>query len=168
MAITLTANYKETLSPEIVETIDNLLEKEYSLENILEFIDFFGQENAQHVEELIDTVDITDCPKSDLFDFIESYGIGSLEYFEGYWKLLDTYNEGAIEAFIALYDISDLHQFEETYEGYFENDREFIENYLDSMGDNIPSWIVIDYDSTWACSLRYDYDQEDGHYFRSC
>lgn len=168
MAITLTANYKETLAPEIVEVIDDLIERDYPLETILEFIDYYGEENAEHVEELIDTVDNTDCPKSDLYDFIESYGIGSLEYFEGYWKLLDTYNEGAIEAFIAAFDIEDLHHFEDTYEGYFDTTKDFVEHYLDLACDQVPSWIVVDYEATWDSSLRFDYTEEDGHYFRSC
>ena len=55
MAITLTANYKETLAPEIVEVIDDLIERDYPLDTILEFIDYYGEENAEHVEELIDT-----------------------------------------------------------------------------------------------------------------
>lgn len=168
MAITLTANYKETLAPEIIEVIDSLLENDYELNTILEFIDYFGEDYIDHIGDLIDTVDINDCPKSDLYDFIESYGIESLLYFEEYWKLLDDYNLGAIEAFIALYDISDLKHFEETYEGYFDSDKEFVEHFMDMTGDNIPSWIVVDYEATWNSYLSYDYTEENGHYFRSC
>jgi antirestriction protein len=39
MTVTLTANYKETLKAETVELIDELLEDNYELSDILEFID---------------------------------------------------------------------------------------------------------------------------------
>jgi antirestriction protein len=39
MAITLTANYKEVLTAETVEKIDELLEENYALDDMLEFID---------------------------------------------------------------------------------------------------------------------------------
>ena len=39
MSITLTANYKETLAAETVEKIDELLDENYALDDMLEFID---------------------------------------------------------------------------------------------------------------------------------
>lgn len=39
MSITLTSNYKETLKVETVEMIDNLIEDNYALDDMLEFID---------------------------------------------------------------------------------------------------------------------------------
>lgn len=39
MSITLTANYKETLSAEVVEKIDELMEENYHLDDMLEFLD---------------------------------------------------------------------------------------------------------------------------------
>ena len=39
MSVTLTANYKETLAAETVEKIDELLEENYALDDMLEFID---------------------------------------------------------------------------------------------------------------------------------
>lgn len=39
MSVTLTANYKETLKAETVELIDELLDDNYELTDILEFID---------------------------------------------------------------------------------------------------------------------------------
>jgi hypothetical protein len=45
MAITLTASYKETLNAATVEKIDELLDEQYSLEDILEFIDEHNEED---------------------------------------------------------------------------------------------------------------------------
>ena len=39
MSVTLTANYKETLAAETVEKIEELLEENYALDDMLEFID---------------------------------------------------------------------------------------------------------------------------------
>ena len=39
MSVTLTANYKEVLNTETVEKIDELLEENYALDDMLEFID---------------------------------------------------------------------------------------------------------------------------------
>ncbi len=35
--------------------------------------------------------------------------------------------------------------------------REIVDEYLESMDREIPSWIVIDYEATWDCNLRHDY-----------
>ena len=45
MSITLTANYKETRNAQTVEKIDELLEDNYALEDILEFIDNRNEED---------------------------------------------------------------------------------------------------------------------------
>ena len=43
MSITMTANYKEVLNTETVEKIDELLEENYALDDILEFIDTYNE-----------------------------------------------------------------------------------------------------------------------------
>ena len=54
MSITLTANYKETLSIDTVEKIDELIDDQYSLEDILEFIDAHSEEDfVSYYEEYV-------------------------------------------------------------------------------------------------------------------
>ena len=43
MTITMTANYKEVLATDTVEKIDELLEDNYALDDILEFIDTYNE-----------------------------------------------------------------------------------------------------------------------------
>ena len=43
MSVTLTANYKEVLATDTVEKIDELLEDNYALDDILEFIDTYNE-----------------------------------------------------------------------------------------------------------------------------
>jgi hypothetical protein len=168
MTITLTANYKESLAPEIVEIVDELVEDGgYELEEVLTVYDYFGDEYVENIADIIDILENTDASKSDLYDFLEEYTVDDLEYFEKYQELREDYDSAAVDAFIALYSVSDLENFEDSYEGYYDNVRDLVEELMDIMGTEIPSWVCIDYEATWECSLRHDYDEENGYYFRN-
>ena len=62
------------------------------------------------------------------------------------------------------------------YVGYFENRRAFIDDYLESFGVEIPSYLAIDYKTTWEADLRHTFDfvpadesrpdEGEGWYFR--
>lgn len=45
MSVTLTANYKEVYSNETLDKIDALLEENYALDDMIQFIDQYGEEN---------------------------------------------------------------------------------------------------------------------------
>ena len=165
MAITLSANYKETLAPEIVEIVDNLVENDYPLEEVLAVYDYFGEDYAENLEQILEVLENTDADNSDLYDFLDEFGVNNLEYFEKYQELRDVYDPAAVDAFISLYDVSDLENFEDNYRGQFDTHREFIEDIMEAGDYHIPNWIHIDYDSTWECELRHEYDEEDGYYF---
>jgi hypothetical protein len=51
MSITLTANYKETLAEVTVEKIDELLDENYALDDMLEFIDTYNENDFVHYYE---------------------------------------------------------------------------------------------------------------------
>ncbi len=54
MSITLTANYTETLKTETVEFIQNLLEENYALDDMLEFIDTYNENDfVAYYEEYV-------------------------------------------------------------------------------------------------------------------
>jgi len=54
MSITFTANYKEVLSAETVEKIDELVEDQYALDDILEFIDIYNEADfVSYYEEYV-------------------------------------------------------------------------------------------------------------------
>jgi hypothetical protein len=168
MSITLTDTYKETLAPSTVMIVNELVENGYELEEVLEFVDYFGEEFSEVVESIIDMVNDTAAGKSDVYDFIQEHGINNLEHFAEYWRLLDVHYQGPIDAFIRLYDVNQLDNFDDYYYGEFCDVREFVEHLLELEGTEIPSWVEVDYDATWECSLRHDYDEENGYYFRKC
>jgi antirestriction protein len=88
------------------------------------------------------------------------------EYQEQYQKLSETYGKDAVDAFLELYDEDDLESFEEAYYGSYDSEADFAEQFVnDVYGVDVPSILVIDWEATWNCNLRYDFDFEDGFVF---
>ena len=145
MSVTLTANYKEVLNTETVEKIDELLDENYALDDMLEFID---QRNEN--------------------DFVA--------YYEEYVRCGEAIGYEAVDALIGeMGCMSDIENCDERYQGFYHNEAEFAEEFMDEMGYDIPSYIVVDWDATWEQNLRYDFTCcSDGsnyrpyHIFRDC
>jgi len=90
----------------------------------------------------------------------------SEEYQEEYQKLCDSYGKDAVDAFLELYDESDLESFEEAYYGRYDSESDFAEEFTtDVLGVDIPVHVVVDWEATWNSGLRYDFDFEDGFVF---
>jgi len=168
MAITLTDNYKEVLAPEIVEIIDNLVEEGYELTDVLDTLDYFGEEYAEHLEAIIECRADNSADNEELYDFIEAFSVDDLKYFEDYKSAVDDYNEDAVKAYIEVQGgVQYVSGFEDAYEGEFDRLEDFVDNFMENMGESIPSWVVVDHEATWNCSLRHDYYEEKGFYFRN-
>jgi hypothetical protein len=167
MSITLTANYKETLAPEVIEIVDELIENGQELPNLLEILDYFGEEYQENLEEIVRALDETGAKKSELQEFIDAFSIDDLEHFEQYNALAADFPTEAIEAFCYIWGLCDLQHFEDSYQGAWDDEAEFAEHICEDLLDhNVPSWIVIDWQATWDSSLRYDYSERDGFYFQ--
>lgn len=88
------------------------------------------------------------------------------ENVELYEELCDDYPQEAVRAFINLYDEDELNRFEDCFIGCYDSEAAFAEEYvIDVCGNSIPSYVVVDWDATWNCNLRYDFDFEDGFVF---
>jgi hypothetical protein len=102
-----------------------------------------------------------------LLDKVEESEI-SEEYREKYDELCKLYGQDPVDEFIELYSEEDLEQFEDAYVGYYDSEAEFAEEFTtDVYGFDIPSFVVIDWEATWNCNLRYDFDFVNGCVFRS-
>ncbi len=89
----------------------------------------------------------------------------SEEYQELYEKLCENHHEDAIEAFLTIWEESDLHGFEDAYQGCYESEKDFAEQYtIDCYGLDGPSFVVIDWEATWN-QLSYDYEFVNGYVF---
>jgi antirestriction protein len=90
----------------------------------------------------------------------------SEEYQEQYQKLCDEYGQDAVDAFLEIYIEEDLDNFEDAYQGRYEDEADFAEQYTnDVYGLDIPSFVIVDWQATWDEGLRDSYEFQDGFVF---
>lgn len=77
--------------------------------------------------------------------------------------LCENYPQEAVEIYYE--NMGNFDDFEEAYQGEFDSEAHFTEEWIANMGENIPSYIVIDYQATWDSALRYDYWEESNYFF---
>jgi len=127
MSVTLTANYKETLNTETVEKIDELIDENYALDDMLEFIDTYNEK-----------------------DFVL--------YYEEYVRCGEAIGYEAVDALIGeMGCVSDIEDCDERYQGCFNDEAEFAEQFISEVYGDVPSYIVVDWEATWETNLRYDF-----------
>lgn len=83
---------------------------------------------------------------------------------------LNNLSEEANQAYINLVDeqYADAKEAEENYQGEWPNDEDFVMNLLEECGDlpKLPPYVHIDTEAT-ARDVMYDYQEDNGHYFRN-
>jgi hypothetical protein len=127
MSITLTANYKEVLNADTVEKVDELLDENYALDDILEFIDTYNENDfVNYYEEYVR------CGEAIGYEAVDAL-IGEMGH------------------------VSDIEDCDERYRGCYDDEGEFAEYYHNEMGNYIPDGIVVDWEATWEQNLRYDF-----------
>ncbi len=135
MPVTMTSNYKEVFSKETVEKIEELTEYSYELNEVLDFLDTYGEEKLEYLEVYLE--EINDIGIDDAKEVIDNYiEYNGIEYIEGCGEL---------------------------YQGNYQSVEEFIDE-LELIDYDIPSWLVIDYEATWESALRFDYDKIESSY----
>ena len=139
MTVTLTASYQEFLTAGTVEKIDELLEENYALEDMLEFIDEYNENDfVNYYEEYVR------CGEAIGYEAVDAL-IGEMGC------------------------MSDIEDCDERYQGCYHNEAEFAEEYVTEMGYDIPSIVVVDWEQTWESSLRYDFTAcRDNTSYRPC
>ena len=137
MTVTLTASYKEFCQAETVEKIEELLDENYALEDMLEFIDTYNEN-----------------------DFVS--------YYEEYVRVGEAIGYDAVDALIGeMGCVSDIEDCDERFHGSYRSEADFAEEFYSEMY-NLPTEIVVDWQATWDCTLRYDFTFCDGYIFRDC
>ena len=122
----------------------------------------------EETQELLDEYnELYNWEYNDMVDFIKSYGEDDfINNYETYQRLVDDYGQGVVDEFMEDYDIEN---FEDMYQGQYENGAEFAEQICQDCGyisNNMPYWIVIDWERTWEANLRHDYIEiGEGHIF---
>tara|TARA_B100000287_G_scaffold311153_1_gene294415 strand:- start:1131 stop:1562 length:432 start_codon:yes stop_codon:yes gene_type:complete len=135
MPVTMSSNYKEVFSKETVEQIEELIEFDYQLNEVLDFLDTYGEDKVEYFEPYSQAIENIGCDDAqEVVDrYVDSNGI---EYVEGC---------------------------DELYQGNYQSVEEFID-VMELIDYDIPSWLCIDYEATWDSALRFDYDKIDAPY----
>ena len=102
-------------------------------------------------------------PKAEWQDVETELEFDDEEQEEKFQELCENYPQKAVEIYYE--NMGNFDDFEEAYQGEFESEAHFTEEWIANMGENIPSYIVIDYQATWDSALRYDYWEESNYFF---
>ena len=139
MSVTLTANYKETLEVITVNKIEELIEDNYALDDMLEFIDNHNEKDfVMHYEEY--------CRCGDAIGY-----------------------EAVDALIAELGDVSYIEDCDERYQGCYNDVAEFAEYFHNEMGNIVPDGIVVDWEATWESNLYYDFTAcNDGSTYHPC
>jgi antirestriction protein len=133
MSVTLTANYKEVLSADAVEKVDELLEENYALDDMLEFIDNYNENDfVAYYEEYVR------CGEAIGYDAVDAL-IGEMGC------------------------VSDIEGCDERYRGCYESTADFAEEFYNDISDVPSALVIdweatydssLRYDFT-ACEVKY-------------
>jgi hypothetical protein len=137
MPVTLQVNYKEIFSLEVVEKVDELVEDNYALDDILEFIDANSEDDFISFYEEYCTAG-------------ENLGYDVVDAFVKYHGSM-CYVENVEDAF----------------RGVYYDEATFAEEYYTDVYGEVPGFLVVDWEATWKQSLTYDFDFVDGYVFSS-
>jgi len=139
MTVTLTSNYREVLHEDAVAKIDELLDENYALDDMLEFIDQRNETNfVLYYEEYVR------CGEAIGYEAVDA--------------LIDEMGS-----------VSDIEDCDERYRGCYHNEAEFAEDFYNEVYGAVPEFLVIDWEATWEQSMRYDFTAcNDGTSYRPC
>jgi antirestriction protein len=137
MSVTFAANYKEVFATETVEKIEELVEDNYDLGDILEFVDQYSE--ADFISYYEEYVSSGENIGYDVVDAFVKYH-GGMCYVENV---------------------------EDAYRGCYDDEESFAEEYYTEIYGEVPAFLVVDWEATWNSSLRYDFDFVEGHMFLS-
>ena len=103
----------------------------------------------------------------DLQAFIDAHGKSNfMDYIEEYLQTVDEYNEEVVESFLEIFNIEDIGNLSESYQGQYDSGADFAQSIVsDCYTMDMPSWVEVDWKATWD-NLDYDYTEgSGGHIF---
>ena len=126
----------------------------------------YSEETQTQIEEFLENTFGWD--EDELVDFIEEHGEEKFKlYFEEYADMVDDIGIGVVSAFLEHFDIADVSNCRDAYQGQYESGADFAQNIAEDCGEvgSNSSWIEIDWKASWD-NLSYDYVEcTDGHIF---
>jgi len=148
-----------TLGKENEETISRIENTTW----LTELVDEYGEDPDQYeseIEEVVEMLIDGETIRDDIEAYVDDirFGVEELVNFKAYTEACDEWTLHVVDAFIEIWDIDDVEHVGDAFYGHFESIEEFVDDYMDQVGHDVPSWLAIDYDRTWDSALRFDFD----------
>ena len=158
-----------TLGKENEETISRIENTTW----LTELVDEYGEDPDQYeseIEEVVEMLIDGDTIRDDIESFVDDtrFGVEELVNFKAYTEACEEWTLHVVDAFIEIWDISDVEHIGDAFYGHFDSVEEFVDDYMDQVGHDVPSWLAIDYDRTWDSALRFDFDFDEDNGIMWC
>ena len=158
-----------TLGKENEETISRIENTTW----LTELVDEYGEDPDQYeseIEEVVEMLIDGDTIRDDIESFVDDtrFGVEELVNFKAYTEACEEWTLCVVDAFIEIWDISDVEHIGDAFYGHFDSVEEFVDDYMDQVGHDVPSWLAIDYDRTWDSALRFDFDFDEDNGIMWC
>ena len=140
---------------------------------LTELVDEYGEDPDQYeseIEEVVEMLIDGDTIRDDIESFVDDtrFGVEELVNFKAYTEACEEWTLHVVDAFIEIWDISDVEHIGDAFYGHFDSVEEFVDDYMDQVGHDVPSWLAIDYDRTWDSALRFDFDFDEDNGIMWC
>ena len=158
-----------TLGKENEETVSRM-ENTFWL---TELIDEYGENPDQYEDEIFEVVEMLldgETIKDDVEAFVDDtrFGVEELCNFKIYTEMCEEWTLCVVDAFIEIWDISDVEHIGDAFYGHFDSVEDFVEDYLEQVGNELPTWVCVDYERTWDSALRFDFDFDEDNGIMWC
>ena len=130
---------------------------------LTDLVDEYGEDPDQYeseIEEVVEMLIDGDTIRDDIEAYVDDtrFGVEELVNFKAYTEACDEWTLHVVDAFIEIWSVDDVEHVGDAFYGHFDSVEDFVEDYLDQIGDTLPSWVCVDYDRTWDSALRFDFD----------
>jgi len=140
---------------------------------LTDLVDEYGEDPdlyESEIEEVVEMLINGDTIRDDIESFVDDtrFGVEELVNFKAYTEACEEWTLCVVDAFIEIWDISDVEHIGDAFYGHFDSVEEFVDDYMDQVGHDVPSWLAIDYERTWDSSLRFDFDFDEDNGIMWC
>ena len=128
-----------------------------------DLVDEYGEDPDQYeseIEEVVEMLIDGETIRDDIEAYVDDirFGVEELVNFKAYTEACEEWTLHVVDAFIEIWSVDDVEHVGDAFYGHFDSVEDFVEDYLDQIGNELPSWVCVDYERTWDSALRFDFD----------
>ena len=130
---------------------------------LTELVDEYGEDPDEYeseIEEVVEMLIDGETIRDDVEAYVDDirFGVEELPNFKAYTEACEEWTLHVVDAFIEIWSVDDVEHVGDAFYGHFDSVEDFVEDYLEQTGDQIPHWVCVDYERTWDSALRFDFD----------